>query len=100
MQVPLLRVSGRFLRQPVRHNALRQFSSTPVAFARRKKIEHDPITPDDADEILDDTYENDDTTSGGHMVLREQRQNLYYMRVIEHEMPKLVGMYNQLAFRE
>ena len=32
-----------------------------------------------------------DTTSVGHMVIHQQRQALKYMRLIEHEMPKLVG---------
>jgi len=34
--------------------------------------------------------EDDDTTSGGHLMLRQQRQILYHLRLIEHEMPKLV----------
>ena len=33
----------------------------------------------------------DDTTVAGHIMLRQQRQLLYHMRLIEHEMPKLVG---------
>lgn len=32
-----------------------------------------------------------DTTAAGHMILHQQRQDLKYMRLIEHEMPKLVG---------
>jgi small subunit ribosomal protein S35 len=35
--------------------------------------------------------EDDDTTVGGHLMLRQQRQLLYHLRLIEHEMPKLVG---------
>ena len=34
---------------------------------------------------------DDDTTVAGHIMLRQQRQLLYHMRLIEHEMPKLVG---------
>ncbi|KAF9076187.1 mitochondrial ribosomal subunit protein-domain-containing protein [Rhodocollybia butyracea] len=41
--------------------------------------------------MLEYDYNDDDTTSGGHLMLREQRQTLYYMRLIEHEMPKLVA---------
>lgn len=33
----------------------------------------------------------DDTTVAGHLMLRQQRQLLYHMRLIEHEMPKLVA---------
>lgn len=32
-----------------------------------------------------------DTTAIGHMIIQQQRQDLKYMRLIEHEMPKLVG---------
>jgi hypothetical protein len=41
---------------------------------------------------LDDIVENEnDSSSAGHLYLAEQRQNLHYFRLIEHEMPKLVG---------
>jgi len=41
---------------------------------------------------LDDLVENDnDSSSAGHLHLLQQRQNLHYLRLIEHEMPKLVG---------
>ncbi|PCH33870.1 hypothetical protein WOLCODRAFT_60875 [Wolfiporia cocos MD-104 SS10] len=33
----------------------------------------------------------DDTSSLGHLQLQQQRQTLYYLRLIEHEMPKLVA---------
>jgi hypothetical protein len=40
----------------------------------------------------DDIVENEnDTSSAGHLHLMQQRQNLRYLRLIEHEMPKLVG---------
>lgn len=35
--------------------------------------------------------EVDDASSFGHLVLQQQRQLLYYMRLIEHEMPQLAG---------
>jgi small subunit ribosomal protein S35 len=50
-----------------------------------------PLTLEDALEGTKLEYEGDDTTSAGHIVLREQRKLLYYLRLIEHEMPKLVG---------
>ncbi|KZT08957.1 uncharacterized protein LAESUDRAFT_723261, partial [Laetiporus sulphureus 93-53] len=32
----------------------------------------------------------DDSSAAGHLLLRQERQVLYYLRLIEHEMPKLV----------
>jgi small subunit ribosomal protein S35 len=46
---------------------------------------------EDVLEGLDMDFEDDDTSSLGHLMLREQRQTLHYLRLIEHEMPKLVG---------
>jgi len=40
---------------------------------------------------LEPSAEDDDTTVAGHIVLRQRRQLLYRMRLIEHEMPKLVA---------
>lgn len=40
---------------------------------------------------LEPSTEGDDTTVAGHILLRQHRQLLYRMRLIEHEMPKLVG---------
>jgi len=41
---------------------------------------------------LDDLVENEnDSTSAGHLWLNQQRQNLRFLRLIEHEMPKLVA---------
>jgi len=40
---------------------------------------------------LEPSVEDDDTTVAGHIVLRQRRQLLYHMRLIEHEMPKLVA---------
>lgn len=33
-----------------------------------------------------------DTTSAGHLAMRRDRQILYYLRLIENELPDLVGM--------
>ena len=44
------------------------------------------FSPDDVEE-----FQYDDTSSDGHRLLDQQRQILYYFRLIEHEMPKLVG---------
>ncbi|KAI0307894.1 mitochondrial ribosomal subunit protein-domain-containing protein [Multifurca ochricompacta] len=41
---------------------------------------------------IDDLVENEnDTSSAGHLYLLQQRQNLHYLRLIEHEMPNLVA---------
>ncbi|KAJ7103606.1 mitochondrial ribosomal subunit protein-domain-containing protein [Mycena belliarum] len=43
------------------------------------------------EDMLETPFEDDDSTSAGHLMLQEQRQVLYYLRLIEHEMPKLVA---------
>lgn len=40
---------------------------------------------------LEPSETDDDTTVAGHLRLRQHRQVLYHMRLIEHEIPKLVG---------
>lgn len=53
------------------------------------------VLEDDMDELVeqwDETSEVEDSPSGGHIILQEFRQTLHYLRLIEHEMPKLVGM--------
>lgn len=52
--------------------------------------------PDELWEQLEDDSEVVDSPSGGHLILREQRQVLHYLRLIEHEMPKLVGAFRCL----
>ncbi|KAK7064302.1 carbon-nitrogen hydrolase [Favolaschia claudopus] len=42
-------------------------------------------------DILEADFDDDDTASAGHLMLRHHRQVLYYLRLIEHEMPKLVA---------
>ncbi|KAJ7071117.1 mitochondrial ribosomal subunit protein-domain-containing protein [Mycena amicta] len=42
-------------------------------------------------DLLGTPYEDDDTVAAGHLMLQHQRQLLYYLRLIEHEMPKLVA---------
>ena len=49
------------------------------------------LTSEDVEEGMDLDFAHDDTSSLGHLILRERRQALYYLRLIEHEMPKLVG---------
>jgi hypothetical protein len=49
------------------------------------------------EEQLEDDFADDDTTTLGHMVLQEYRDILYHMRMIEHDMPKLVGKFSLSA---
>lgn len=44
-----------------------------------------------AEDVISEEVQGNDTTSAGHLMLRQKRQHLYYLRLIEHEMPKLVG---------
>jgi hypothetical protein len=72
--------------------ARRSFHSSGVAMARRDNKEtararEVPFNLMD----LEPPETEDDTTVAGHIMLRQQRQLLYHMRLIEHEMPKLVG---------
>ena len=58
----------------------------------QSKVEKETITAEDADQALQLDYDDDDTTSAGHLMLREHRQTLHYLRLIEHDIPRLVGM--------
>ena len=60
------------------------------ALARRSKFD-ELFNHEAAFDLLDDDYDGDDASSAGHLMLREQCQTLYYLRLIEHEMPNLVG---------
>ncbi|TFK41257.1 mitochondrial ribosomal subunit protein-domain-containing protein [Crucibulum laeve] len=71
---------------------LRQFGTSSPAQARRTKS----VLEEEADEEelynhISDPADYEDTPSGGHIILRQQRQTLHYLRLIEHEIPKLVA---------
>ncbi|KAG6885853.1 hypothetical protein C0993_008816 [Termitomyces sp. T159_Od127] len=68
----------------------RLFSASSPALARRAKPE-EKLTAEQAFDLLEDDYDDDDSSSAGHLMLREQRRVLYYLRLIEHELPKLVA---------
>ncbi len=76
--------------------------STSVALLQRRKV----FVPEDktrrTHSVLEDDYDllashldepemTNDSPSAGHLILQQQRIMLQYMRLIEHEMPKLVG---------
>lgn len=81
--------------------------STSAALLQRRKV----FVPEDKSRrtrsVLEDDYELleshmmipadvNDSPSSGHLILQQQRILLQYMRLIEHEMPKLVGECLQL----
>lgn len=45
----------------------------------------------DIDGFLPDAFEDDDTSTPGHMLIQAEREALHYFRIIEHEIPKLTG---------
>ena len=88
-----------FPRQPSTRAAVQ--SDVDIPRALRQAAETEDITLEDFREAqtgiraqwsADDIVENEnDSSSAGHLYLMQQRQNLRYLRLIEHEMPKLVG---------
>jgi hypothetical protein len=88
-----------FPRQPPAKAAAQNDVDIPRAL--RQAAETEGITLEDfreaqagirAEWSADDIVANEnDASSAGHLYLMQQRQNLRYLRLIEHEMPKLVG---------
>ena len=73
-------------------NHARSFSVSATVLARRTKRTALPeVTMEDL--THPDGDRQTDSTSFGHLQLQQQRQLLYYMRLIEYEMPQLVGGY-------
>jgi hypothetical protein len=76
-------------------------SNGDIPRALKQAAQTEGVTPLDVKEAnmgirpqwsADDIVENEnDSSSAGHLYLAQQRQNLHYLRLIEHEMPKLVG---------
>ncbi|KAJ4002406.1 mitochondrial ribosomal subunit protein-domain-containing protein [Lentinula boryana] len=73
------------------HLARNFHASCSVSAAQRSVKSEELVEDYEAEDMLDYDFDDDDTTSAGHLMLREQRQTLYYLRLIEHEMPKLVA---------
>lgn len=102
-----LRFSKHLSVSPACNVSVRSFSSSPI-FQRRRgpnEVYDDEVLEerrtrsvleDDMDELAeqwDEFSEVEDSPSSGHIVLQEYRQTLRYLRLIEHEMPKLVGVF-------
>ncbi|KZT30657.1 hypothetical protein NEOLEDRAFT_1174047 [Neolentinus lepideus HHB14362 ss-1] len=80
-------------------SSTRTFASSSLRQVYRRSPKFLLREEDRLDVELDDVleYENsgeqppEDTTVAGHILLEQQRQLLHYMRLIEHECPKLVA---------
>lgn len=73
--------------------AARQSAGSAVAAApkaRRAVPNLEPLEYEE-DALADQVREGDDAPEPTHRYLQQQREMLYYLRLIEHEMPKLVG---------
>lgn len=57
----------------------------------RSVLPSDPLEDEEKDLVMDEVETLPHNTSLGSYALRQQRQLLYYMRLIEHELPQLVG---------
>jgi len=93
-------------RRPLYVPFLSHFSTSSTVLQRRQRIAEDmsrrtrSILEDDMEDLWDQIEEPsdiEDSPSVGHLVLQQQRLLLNYMRLIEHEMPKLVGEYNSIS---
>ena len=84
----------------------RHFSSSAAVYGRLRgkltaKVVNDRLNavyqsfPEEPEDVGDK-----DTTSMGHVLLGQQRQLLHYLRLIEHEIPQLVGAYLSHVTRE
>ena len=85
--------------------SVRSFSTSSPIFRRRRapgrnfvpeERRKKSVLEDDGEELLeqwDEFSEVEDSSSAGHIMLQEFRQTLRYLRLIEHEMPKLVGVF-------
>ena len=59
---------------------------------RTKSILEEDLDEDDLFDLLTEQENVADSPALGHHILEQKREVLHYMRLIEHEMPKLVGM--------
>jgi hypothetical protein len=88
---------ARSMRLPALHTAAsRQFHAS-AAVAKRNRGERKIKSVFDSPPVVfedlttDDEDPEHDISAAGHLWLRQQRRMLYYMRLIEHEVPQLVG---------
>ncbi|KAJ3507285.1 hypothetical protein NLJ89_g6392 [Agrocybe chaxingu] len=87
--------------------SLRCFNTSSVLLRRRPPVAEQvgrrrtsPVIEDDMEELWDQLEEHgevEDSPSGGHIIMQQQRETLHYLRLIEHEMPKLVAYRKQFV---
>ncbi|KAL0951315.1 hypothetical protein HGRIS_008021 [Hohenbuehelia grisea] len=82
--------TSRLIRPLCSRPLSRNFHASSSALARRTKTD-EKLTAEQAMDLFDDEFDDDDTSSAGHLMLIQQRQTLKYLRLIEHEIPKLVA---------
>jgi hypothetical protein len=62
---------------------------------KKKKSNEHRVKPINADDLANffrqPRYPTHESTSAGHLMMRQHRQLLQYLRLIEHEVPSLVG---------
>lgn len=71
------------------------FSTSSPAFVRTprtKSVLDEEVTPDDLEEMLDEVEDVEDMPTASHLLLQEKRIIRQYLRLIELEIPKLVGV--------
>ena len=100
-----LRFSKHLSVSPACNVSVRSFSTSSSISRRRRapgfnkvfeERRTESVLEDDMDELMeqwDDFSEVKDSPTAGHIVLGEYRQTLRYLRLIELELPKLVGMF-------
>lgn len=72
-----------------------QATSSSGARATKGRAQDDLETWGFEDDLMEDQGRpGDDAPEPAHRFLEQQRQMLHYLRLIEHEMPKLVGAYS------
>jgi small subunit ribosomal protein S35 len=70
----------------------RQFSSSTVVAARRSLVRGARSVKPTLEDLTPEDDMPEDTTWAGHQLLAQNRRALYYMRLVEHEVPRLVGV--------
>lgn len=79
-----------------------QTEASPTgAGSKRRTVSVLEEDPEDLWDAIEDNEDVDDSPSSGHILIQMQRELSHYLTLIEHEMPKLVGMFwafNGLCF--
>ena len=91
-----LRFSRHLSVSPACNVSVRSLSASSGRNKVLKERRTKSVLEEDMDELAeqwDEFSEVQDSPSAGHIVLQEYRQTLRYLRLIEHEMPKLVGVF-------